>query len=132
MRRIVVLLCDDQQKASCQKEFRRGKELQAIALKLGSAATKVQRARALFAVDCAQGCPTMTDLEASAGSGLRVRFIERLRARACEVGPLGAVECKQRESPPVLAKVTGEVEAHMIQIACSEAPEGRDRWTIEG
>lgn len=28
-------------------------------------------------------------------------------------------------------KITGEVEAHMIAIACSDAPEGRDRWTLQ-
>ncbi|MCL2159522.1 MAG: helix-turn-helix domain-containing protein [Oscillospiraceae bacterium] len=38
---------------------------------------------------------------------------------------------KKREKPPVPAKVTGEVEAHIIAIACSEAPEGRARWTMQ-
>ena len=28
-------------------------------------------------------------------------------------------------------KVDGTVEAHMIAIACSEAPEGRERWTLQ-
>lgn len=28
-------------------------------------------------------------------------------------------------------KITGEVEAHMIAIASSDAPEGRDRWTLQ-
>jgi transposase len=28
-------------------------------------------------------------------------------------------------------KVDGEVEAHIIAIACSEAPEGRERWTLQ-
>lgn len=28
-------------------------------------------------------------------------------------------------------KITGDVEAHMIAIACSAAPEGRDRWTLQ-
>jgi len=28
-------------------------------------------------------------------------------------------------------KVTGEVEAHICAIACSEAPEGRTRWTMQ-
>lgn len=28
-------------------------------------------------------------------------------------------------------KITGEVEAYMIAIACSDAPEGRDRWTLQ-
>ena len=28
-------------------------------------------------------------------------------------------------------KVDGTVEAHMVAIACSEAPEGRERWTLQ-
>ena len=107
------------------------KALQAIARRQGAAAIKVQRARALLAVDCAQGRTAMTDLEASAGSGLTVRSIERLRARACEVGPLGALERKVRENPPNAPKITGEIEARIVQIACSEAPEGYERWTMQ-
>ena len=38
---------------------------------------------------------------------------------------------KKRETPPVPAKVTGEVEAHIITIACSKKPEGRARWTAQ-
>ena len=38
---------------------------------------------------------------------------------------------KQRDTPPVEAKITGEVEAHIITLACSEPPEGRARWTLE-
>jgi hypothetical protein len=37
---------------------------------------------------------------------------------------------KKRETPPVPAKVTGEVEAQIIAIACSEPPEGFARWTV--
>lgn len=28
-------------------------------------------------------------------------------------------------------KIDGRVEAHIIAIACSEAPEGRERWTLQ-
>lgn len=28
-------------------------------------------------------------------------------------------------------KVDGEVEAHIVAIACSESPEGRERWTLQ-
>ena len=28
-------------------------------------------------------------------------------------------------------KIDGRVEAHMIAIVCSEAPEGRERWTLQ-
>jgi hypothetical protein len=38
---------------------------------------------------------------------------------------------KKRETPPVPAKVTGEVEAHIIALACSEPPKGYVRWTLK-
>lgn len=28
-------------------------------------------------------------------------------------------------------KITGEVEAHIVAIACSQAPEGREKWTLQ-
>lgn len=37
---------------------------------------------------------------------------------------------KKRETPPVPAKITGEVEAHIVALACSEPPEGYARWTV--
>ena len=37
---------------------------------------------------------------------------------------------KVRETPPTPSKVDGEVEAHIIALACSEAPEGFARWTV--
>lgn len=37
---------------------------------------------------------------------------------------------KQRETPPVAAKITGEVEARIIALACSEPPKGYARWTL--
>jgi hypothetical protein len=37
---------------------------------------------------------------------------------------------KKRETPPVEAKMTGEVEAHIIALACTDAPEGSAKWTL--
>ncbi|MBW8766700.1 MAG: helix-turn-helix domain-containing protein [Geodermatophilales bacterium] len=37
---------------------------------------------------------------------------------------------KKRETPPVPPIVTGEVEARVIALACTEPPEGRDRWSL--
>lgn len=42
----------------------------------------------------------------------------------------GALGRKRRDAPPVPPKVTGEVEARVIKIACSEAPSGHARWTL--
>jgi hypothetical protein len=37
---------------------------------------------------------------------------------------------KKRKTPPVPPKVTGELEARIIALACSEAPQGYARWTL--
>jgi len=42
-----------------------------------------------------------------------------------------AIYRKKRETPPVPAKVTGDVEAHIIAAACSEVPEGSQHWTLK-
>lgn len=38
---------------------------------------------------------------------------------------------KKRDTPPVPAKVTGEVEAHIIATCCSEPPEGKAAWSMQ-
>ena len=96
-----------------------------------AAALKVKRAKAMLAMDCGENGPAKSDPEASAISALSIRSLERLRQRVCEAGPLAALERKPRLSPPVEPKVTGEVEARMVQIACSQAPDDCARWTMK-
>ena len=38
---------------------------------------------------------------------------------------------KKRQTPPVPPKVTGEVEARVIALACSPPPPGCARWTLQ-
>ncbi|MCL2426690.1 MAG: helix-turn-helix domain-containing protein [Oscillospiraceae bacterium] len=37
---------------------------------------------------------------------------------------------KKRDTPPVAPKITGDVEARIIAVACSEVPAGCARWTV--
>ncbi|WP_206686012.1 helix-turn-helix domain-containing protein [Kribbella qitaiheensis] len=37
---------------------------------------------------------------------------------------------KKREHPPVASPVTGEVEARLIALACSQPPKGYTRWSL--
>ena len=96
-----------------------------------AAAVKVKRAKALLAMDISETGPALSDAKTARISGVSVRSLERLRQRACEVGALAALERKPRLTPPVEPKVTGEVEAMMIKIACSEAPADASRWTMQ-
>jgi hypothetical protein len=54
-------------------------------------------------------------------TGIAKRFVEEGMQAA-----LGRKEQVNRHR-----KVDGNVEAHMITIACSPTPEGRDRWTLQ-
>lgn len=96
-----------------------------------AAAVKVQRAKAMLAMDCCEGSPALSDSKVVKVSGLSVRSLQRLRERVCEVSPLGALLRKPRLTPPVEPKLTGEVEAIMVKIACSEVPADASRWTMK-
>ena len=37
---------------------------------------------------------------------------------------------KKRKTPPVGSKITGEVEAHLIAMACHNPPKGYCKWTL--
>lgn len=37
---------------------------------------------------------------------------------------------KKRAEPPVPAKVTGDVEARLVALACTKPPTGYDRWSL--
>ena len=56
--------------------------------------------------------------------------VQTVRTSYCEKGLEATINRKKRETPPVPAKVTGEVEAHVIALACGEPPEGYSRWTL--
>ena len=38
---------------------------------------------------------------------------------------------KKRKTPPVAPKITGEIEAKIVALACSEVPKGHARWTLQ-
>jgi transposase len=47
-----------------------------------------------------------------------------------EDGLEAALNRKKRETPPIQPIATGEIEARIIALACSEPPQGRTRWTL--
>ena len=55
--------------------------------------------------------------------------VRRTRLRFCEDGLDSALADKPR--PGAAPKVTEGQEAHLTALACSQAPDGRARWTLE-
>ncbi len=58
------------------------------------------------------------------------RTIEHLKKRFVEEGLAAALDRRQPEKPPRGVTFDGAFEARLVALACSEAPEGRRRWTI--
>lgn len=56
--------------------------------------------------------------------------VQTVRSTYAEKGLEATISRKKRETPPVPAKVTGEVEAHIIALSCSQPPQGYSRWTV--
>jgi putative transposase len=54
--------------------------------------------------------------------------VGNIRRRFAREGLASALSEKPRPGKP--PKVTGDVEAHLVAVACSEPPQGHVRWTL--
>jgi hypothetical protein len=93
-------------------------------------ARKFIHARALLLCDAGEHGPAWNVADVAAALGVTSRSIEHLKKRFVEEGIEAAIDRKPREKPPREVKFDGAFEARLITLACSEAPEGRRRWTV--
>src|SRR5262249_58878112 len=68
----------------------------------------------------------------AAGVGVSCETVRLISKRFVETGgdAWATIGRKEREFPPVPSPVTGEVEAKLIALACSQPPAGRSRWSL--
>lgn len=102
-------------------------ELLAKVQKGKSSAKAIQKANVLLDSDETVGRQSQTQLALT--YRLSTRSIERIRKDFCERG-MDVFVPKPRK-PRCDKKVTGEVEAHLTAIACSEPPAGQSRWKLQ-
>lgn len=72
-----------------------------------------------------------SDEEIQEAYSVSLSAIGRLRKRFVEEGFECALYRKERLSPPRPRKIQGQEEAHLIALCCSDAPEGRAKWTLQ-
>ena len=92
------------------------------------AARKLAHARVLLKAD-ADG-PGWTDVRVSEALDVGVRSIESLRKRFVEEGLESALNRRKQVHPSRMPKLDGDGEARLVALVCSEAPDGRKRWTL--
>ena len=105
-------------------------ELEAISTKGKRAARTVLYARALLLLDAGEHGPRWFVEKVAEAVGTTTRSLEHLKKRFVEEGLSAAIERKERLTPPREIQFGGEFEAQLIALACSEAPDGRSRWTV--
>jgi len=88
-----------------------------------SSARKLTRARLLLQAD--EG---LTDEEIATALGIGIATVERTRQRFVAAN-LEALNELPR--PGGQCKLSGKQEAHLIAVACTPAPSGHTRWTLQ-
>ncbi len=106
------------------------KNLETLSTKGKRAARTVLYARALLLLDAGEHGPKWVVAKVAEALGTTPRSLEHLKRRFVEDGLPNAIERKKRTTPPREIQFGGEFEAKLLALACSEAPEGRARWTV--
>lgn len=106
------------------------KDLEAISTKGKRAVRTVLYARALLLLDAGEYGPKWVVAQVAEAVGTTPRSLEHIKKRFVEEGISAAIERKQRVTPPREIQFGGEFEAKLLALACSDAPEGRERWTM--
>lgn len=94
-------------------------------------ARMITRARVLLALDESQGtAPDRRVVAERLGTSESTVYLVA-KAFATQGGLIeDVIGRKKRATPPVEPKVTGDVEARLIALACTQPPPGRQRWTL--
>jgi len=94
-----------------------------------AAARKLMHARILLKADASPGGPAWRDDAIAEGLDIGRTTVERVRKALVEDGMEAALE-RRKPRRQYLRKLDGDGEARLIALACSQAPEGRSRWTL--
>jgi transposase len=94
-------------------------------------ARMIMRARVLLELDENTGVAPLRRVVAER-AGVSEQTVYLIAKRFAETG--GNIDevigRRKRVTPPVPAKVTGDVEARVIALACTKPPAGYDRWSL--
>jgi transposase len=105
-------------------------ELDALVNKGQGAAGRLSRARILLMADEQQAGGGWKDADIAKALGVHQRTVERIREKCVEEGIDSALNhTRPRKSRSQV--LDGEQEARLIQLACTEAPAGRESWTLQ-
>ena len=92
-------------------------------------ARKLMHARILLKADDSEDRPALNDATIAQEVQAGQATVERVRRTFVEEGLQAALE-RRRPRRLYARKLDGAGEAHLVATACSQAPQGRSRWTL--
>jgi Homeodomain-like domain len=95
-----------------------------------AAARKLTHARILLLAD-ATGGDERSDEQIIDALGASPRTIARVRRRFVIDGVPTALDRRPQPPRPDKIKIQGDVEQRLVQLACSDPPQGRCHWTLQ-
>jgi transposase len=104
--------------------------LEEITHKGRNSASRILQARALLLCDASAQGHAWPVWKISEALGISEGTVNNLKKAVVSEGLEAAFERKQRETPPRIVKYDGSFDAHVVALACSKPPEGRQRWTV--
>jgi len=91
----------------------------------------VNRAKIILALDRPKGKRTQTQDAIMRCIGVSRQTIQNVKRDFLAAENVTAfLQRKKRSTPPVKPKVTGELEARVVALACGKVPQGYARWTL--
>ena len=107
------------------------KELKKFSTKGVHSVKLINRAKIILALDKSAGRKTQTQDAIAKCIGVSRQTVHAVRQDFFSADDVTTfLQRKRRKTPPVPAKVTGELEARIITLACGEVPQGYARWTL--
>ena len=105
-------------------------ELTALVSRGKGNARRFRRARILLLADESQAEGAWKDADIAKAMGAHVSTVERTRENCVEQGIEAALNhtLPKKTRPKVL---DGAAEARLVQLACSESPDGHERWSLQ-
>jgi hypothetical protein len=91
----------------------------------------VKRAKIILELDEAGGRKPLTQEKIAEKIGVVRKTVNDAKQAFLAADNLAAfLQRKKRVTPPIQPKITGDVEAHIIALACSSVPEGCAKWSV--
>jgi DNA-binding transcriptional LysR family regulator len=95
-----------------------------------SAARKLTHARILLLADDSLG-QEHADEQIIAALGTSLRTVSRVRQQLVTQGLDFALARRRQPLRPDKVKIKGDVEQRLVELACSDPPQGRCHWTLQ-